>query len=183
MALGYIDFHQNDLDNACRFTTRAWHFYAAIENEDMQIQCQINLGSIERARGEFETAEQHLLEAAEKARNAGASHHEAHAYEELSRVYLAWQPPAAERAAAAEGILRKALELSTSDKTGLRQLLAEACVQQGKIDEGINILLTVAASLREQRQSRPWQTSILAWASCTISKVTASEPLRFCSSL
>lgn len=147
MALGYIDFHQNDLDNACRFTTRAWHFYAAIENEDMQIQCQINLGSIERARGEFETAEQHLLEAAGKARNAGASHHEAHAYEELSRVYLAWQPPAAERAAAAEGILRKALELSTSDKTGLRQLLAEACVQQGKIDEGINILLTVAASL------------------------------------
>ena len=155
MALGYIDFHQEHLDSACKFTTRAWHFYAAIENEDMQIQCQVNLGSIQRARGEFETAERHLLEAAEKARNTGLSHNEVHAYEELARVYLAWQPPAAERAEKAEKILNKALELSVSDETGLKQLLAEAYVQQGKVDAGINLLLTVAASLEETKTNLP----------------------------
>ena len=100
MASGYIDFHQEHLDSAHKFTTRAWHFYAAIGKEDMQIQCQINLGSIRgQIRGEFETAERHLWEANEKARSAGLSHSEVHAYEELARVYLAWQPPAAERAA------------------------------------------------------------------------------------
>lgn len=155
MALGYIDFHQENLDSACRFTTRAWHFYAAIENEKMQIQCQINLGSIQRARSEFETAERHLFEAAEKARDAGLSHDEAHAYEELARVYLAWQPPTAERAVKAENILNTALKLSTSDKTGLQQLLAEAYVQQGKVDEGIDLLLAVATSLEETKTNLP----------------------------
>ncbi len=155
MALGYIDFHQEDLDSALRFTTRAWHFYAAIENEDMQIQCQINLGSIQRARGEFRTAERHLLEAAEKARSAGLSHNEVHAYEELARVYLAWQPPAPERAVKAEKILNKALELATGDQTGLQQLLAEAYVQQDRVDEGISVLLAVAASLEDTRTDLP----------------------------
>lgn len=149
MALGYIDFHQENLESAYKFTTRAWHFYTAVESKDMQIQCQINLGSIQRARGEFESAEQHLLEAADRARSAGLLQSEAHAYEELARVYLAWQPTSAERAAAAEEVLHKALELSANDKTALQQLLAEVYIQQHRVEEAVDLLLGVADMLKE----------------------------------
>ena len=149
MALGYIDFHREALEDACRFTTRAWHFYAAIENEDMQIQCKINLGSIERARHQFALAEQRLLEAAKKAKAAGLASHEAHAYEELAEVYLTWQPEASERLIQAQVMLDKALQLYTDStrQAAVRQLLAEAYVIQGKIDEAITTLMDAAASL------------------------------------
>lgn len=142
MALGYIDFHRQALDDASRFTKRAWYFYAAIENDDMRIQCQINLGSIERARKQFITAEQQLTEAAEKASAAGLSFHEAHAYEELATLYLNWQPQSPSRLSKAETVLEKALRLYTDStrQIAVQQLLAEVYVHQGKIDEAISTL-------------------------------------------
>lgn len=156
MALGYIAFHRQDLDTAYRLTTRAWYFYAAIENEDLQIQCQINLGSIQRAREEFDMAERQLTEAAAKASAAGLAFHEAHAYEELAEVYLAWKPESSQRLAKAQAVLEKArgLYTDTARLTAVQQLLAEVYVHQGKISEAINVLMSTAEAL-ETAESKP----------------------------
>lgn len=151
MALGYIAFHRQDLDTAYRLTIRAWHFYAAIENEDLQIQCQINLGSIQRARQEFAVAEKQLTEAAAKASAAGLAFHEAHAYEELAEVYLAWKPESVERLTKAQAVLEKArgLYTDTARLTAVQQLLAEVYVHQGRISDAINVLTGTAEALEK----------------------------------
>ena len=150
MALGYIYFHQQALEDANRFTTRAWHFYVAIENENLQVQCQINQGSIERALGNFAVAEKQLLQAAEKARTLGQPFHEAHALEELAEVYLDWQPTVIQELDKAETVLEKAFRLYTDARrqAAVKQLLGEVFYHKQRLDKAVEAL-TEAAELLE----------------------------------
>lgn len=156
MALGYIEFHRKALDKAHQFTTRAWHFYTAIENEDMQIQSMINLGTIEGGRNQFKAAEQQLLAAAKKANTAELTSHEAHAYEELAEVYLACKPESPDQLQKAQAMLEKALDLYTDGirQAAAQQLLAEVHVHQGRIDQAIETLMS-AAEVLEKTEARP----------------------------
>lgn len=153
MTLGYIYYHRGNLDRAYEYTTRAWHFYTAIEDNNMQVQCQINLGAIERTRGNFQTAEKQLLEAIKLSEASNNAFNHAHAYEELAEVYLARQPSHPDDTAKAEAALQKALTYY-SDPLRLartRQLLAEVYARQQRIDEAIQTLQDVVEILQPKQ--------------------------------
>lgn len=154
MALGYIYFHQQALEKAYGFTKRAKHFYIAIQDQDLEVQCQINLGAIEGARGNFPGAEKHLIEAAEGAQTLGLPSHQIHALEKLAEMYIDWataQPEKlAEKLEKAEEVLKKAAMLQT-DATGqgaINQLLGEVFFKKQQLDEAMQAL-TKAVELIE----------------------------------
>ncbi|NMB24230.1 MAG: helix-turn-helix transcriptional regulator [Firmicutes bacterium] len=150
MALGYIYFHQQVLRDAYGFTNRARHFYIAIQDEDLEIQCQINQGAIEGARGNFPRAELHLLEAAERAQALGQPQHQAHALEKLAEVYIEWAVKQPEKLEDAEEVLKKAamLQTDTAGHGAINQLLGEVLFRKNRLHEAIEAL-TKAAGLIE----------------------------------